>query len=127
MLIGVSSYKNRNENNPAWVLFINPGTKYIALSRPVCAGGKTAIRRCSHSTASIDNAAHRRRQGGLSYSINWSGASNRTCIGVAAFDKGLPLTASRALIHVLFEALRTTYLAPGLINTRHTITMRTLP
>ncbi|WP_419597182.1 hypothetical protein, partial [Thiolapillus sp.] len=57
----------RNENNPAWVLFINPGTKYIALSRPVCAGGKTAIRRCSHSTASIDNAAHRRRQGGLSY------------------------------------------------------------
>ncbi|WP_295390602.1 tetratricopeptide repeat protein, partial [Thiolapillus sp.] len=40
---------------------------------------------------------------------------NRTRIGVAAFDKGLPLPASRALIRVLFEALRATYLVAGLI------------
>ncbi|WP_419600135.1 hypothetical protein [Thiolapillus sp.] len=49
--------------------------------------------------------------------INLLGASNRTRIGVAAFDKGFPLTASRALIRVLFEALRTTYLVAGLIIT----------
>ncbi|WP_419621045.1 hypothetical protein, partial [Thiolapillus sp.] len=40
-----------------------PATKYIALSSPVCAGGKASIRCCSHSTASVDNAAHQRRQG----------------------------------------------------------------
>ncbi|HEC05369.1 MAG TPA: hypothetical protein ENJ12_00825, partial [Thiolapillus brandeum] len=45
------------------------------------------------------------------------GASNRTRIGVAAFDKGLPLPASRALIRALFEALRATYLVAGLIMT----------
>ena len=48
--------------------------------------------------------------------INLLGASSRARIGVAAFDKGLPLPASRALIRVLFEALRATYLVAGLIT-----------
>ncbi len=49
------------------------------------------------------------------FNIILLGASNRARIGVAAFDKGLPLPASRALIRALFEALRATYLVAGLI------------
>jgi len=44
------------------------------------------------------------------------GASNRARLCVATFDKGLPLPASRALIRVLFEALRAIYLVAGLIK-----------
>ena len=47
--------------------------------------------------------------------INLLGASNRARLSVAAFDKGLPLPASRALIRALFEALRAIYLVAGLI------------
>ncbi|WP_419605938.1 hypothetical protein, partial [Thiolapillus sp.] len=61
----------------------------------------------TQSTSAVRVAFH--------FIINWLGASNRTRICVAAFDKGLPLPASRALIRVLFEALRATYLVAGLI------------
>ncbi len=58
---------------------------------------------------------------GFPFNINLLGASNRARLGVAAFDKGLPLPASRALIRPLFEALRATYLVAGLIP-RRTVT-----
>ncbi len=76
---------------------INPATLYVGLSRRMRACGKASKRRCSHSTASFDNAVRRRACGGPSFIINLLGAKRMARLCVAALGKGTPLACEPRL------------------------------
>ena len=94
-------------NNLSFDLFenTNPKGDYAAHSRSLRLHGKASRRRCSHSTASLDNAVHASAGFGLSLYINGLGTSRMTQLCVAALDKGAPFPASRALICIILDVL----------------------
>jgi len=53
--------------------------------------GKASKRRCSHSTASFDNAVRGRACGSPSFEIHWLGATRMARFCVAALGKGMAL------------------------------------
>jgi len=95
---------------------INPATIYIVFSRRVPVHGKAALCRRSHSTACNANAVRGPTRDGLSFQINWLGASGPHGLGVAPLGKGAPFPAGRALIPRGPEALNTIYIVAGLIR-----------
>ncbi len=115
---GIRCYNFRlfPNNGDKFLTLINPATIDIVFSRRAPVHGKAALRRRSHSTASNANTVHGPARGGLSFQINWLGASGPHGLGVAPLGKGSPFPAGRALIPHGPEALNTISIVAGLIK-----------